>query len=72
MYLDNQWCYKLKFKPRRPQELTFNGEFWVHDSTFAIKKINMRVASDANINWVEDMAIVQEYKRVEDKNWVLS
>ena len=72
MYLDNQWCYKLKFKPRRPQELTFNGEFWVHDSTYAIKKINMRIASDANINWVEDMAIVQEYKRVEDKNWILS
>ncbi|MFN9953254.1 MAG: DUF5686 family protein, partial [bacterium] len=38
-YLGDQWCYKLKFKPRRPQELTFSGEFWVHDSTFAVKKI---------------------------------
>lgn len=71
-YLDNQWCYKLKFKPRRPQELTFNGEFWVHDTTWAVRKINMRVASDANINFVDDMAIVQEYKRVEDKQWMLS
>lgn len=71
-YLDNQWCYKLKFKPRRPQELTFSGEFWVHDTTWAVRKINMRIAHDANINWVEDMAIVQEYTRVNDQNWMLS
>jgi hypothetical protein len=70
-FLDNQWCYKMKFKPRRPQELTFSGDFWVHDTTFAIKKISMRIAHDANINWVEDMAIVQEYTRVDDEKWML-
>ncbi|MBK7965665.1 MAG: carboxypeptidase-like regulatory domain-containing protein [Bacteroidetes bacterium] len=70
-FLDNQWCYKMKFKPRRPQELTFSGDFWVHDTTFAIKKISMRIAHDANINWVEDMAIVQEYTRVDDVRWML-
>ncbi|MFM9056676.1 MAG: DUF5686 family protein [Bacteroidota bacterium] len=71
-YLEDQLCYKLKFKPRRPQELTFSGEFWVHDSTFAVKKIAMRIAHDANINWVQDMAIVQEYAHVEDSCWMLS
>ncbi len=71
-YIDSQWCYKLKFKPRRPQELTFTGEFWVQDTTWAIKKINMRIAGEANINWVEDMAIVQEYTRVDNKQWMLS
>ncbi len=70
--IDNQWCYKLKFKPRSIHELTFSGDFWVHDTTFAIKKINMRIAADANINWIEDMAIVQEYQRVQDKQWMLS
>ncbi|HQK98238.1 MAG TPA: DUF5686 family protein, partial [Bacteroidia bacterium] len=71
-YIDSQWCYKLKFKPRRPQELTFTGEFWVQDTTWAIKKINMRIAGEANVNWVEDMAIVQEYTRVDNKQWMLS
>ena len=70
-FLENQWCYKMKFKPRRPQELTFSGDFWVHDTTFAIKNISMRIAHDANINWVEDMAIVQDYTRV-DTTWMLS
>ena len=71
-YLENQWCYKLKFKPRRPQELTFAGEFWVHDTTWAVRKISMRIAHDANINWVEDAAIVQEYTRVKDTCWMLT
>jgi len=70
-FVDEQWCYKLKFKPRRPQELTFNGEFWVHDTTWAVKKINLRIASDANINWVEDMALVQEYVHLDNKVWML-
>lgn len=70
-FLDNQWCYKLKFKPRRKQELTFVGECWVHDTTFAIRKIDMRVVDDANINFVEDLAVVKEYSRVENKQWML-
>jgi hypothetical protein len=70
-FLDNQWCYKLKFKPRRRQELTFVGECWVHDTTFAIRKIDMRVVEDANINFVEDLAVVKEYTRVDDQYWML-
>ncbi len=70
-FLDNQWCYKLKFKPRRRQELTFSGECWIHDTTFAIRKIDMRVVEDANINFVEDLAVVKEYSRVDDKYWML-
>ena len=70
--IDNQWCYKLKFKPRSLHELTFTGDFWVHDTTFAIKKINMRIAGDANINWIEDLAIVQEYYRANNTQWMLS
>ncbi|MFN8155454.1 MAG: DUF5686 family protein [Bacteroidia bacterium] len=71
-FIGDQWCYKLKFKPRRPQELTFVGDFWVHDTTWAVKKISMRIAGDANINWVEDMAVVQEYSRIENKQWMLT
>lgn len=70
--IDNQWCYKLKFKPRRPQELTFTGDFWVNDTTWAVKKIQMRIAQDANINWIDDMAIVQEYTYVDGKQWMQS
>ncbi|MFN5325466.1 MAG: DUF5686 family protein [Bacteroidota bacterium] len=71
-FIGDQWCYKLKFKPRRKQELTFSGECWIHDSTFAIKKIDMRVVDDANINFVEDLAVVKEYTRIANRQWMLT
>ncbi|MFM7080217.1 MAG: DUF5686 family protein, partial [Bacteroidota bacterium] len=71
-FLDNQWCYKLKFKPRRKQELTFVGECWIHDTTFAVRKIDMRIVDDANINFIKDLAVVKEYSRVDGKHWMLS
>jgi hypothetical protein len=70
-FIDNQWCYKLKFKPRRRQELTFVGEAWIHDTTFAVRKIDMRIVEDANINFVEDLAVVKEYSRIDDQYWML-
>jgi len=71
-YVENKWCYKVTFHPRRKQELTFNGEIWIHDTTFAIRKLNLRISSDANINFIEDLGIVQDYKYVNDKQWMLS
>lgn len=70
--IDSKWCYKIKFRPRRPEELTFLGELWVNDTTWAIKKIDMRISAKANINWVEDMAIVQEYSYFNNQQWMLS
>ena len=71
-FIDSKWCYKIKFKPRRPEDLTFAGELWVNDTTWAIKKIDMRISAKANINWVEDMAIVQEYTYFNNDQWMLS
>jgi len=66
----NKWCYHIMFKPRRKQELTFSGNFWVNDTSFAIKKIEMRIATDANINFINDLAIQQEYQWTNNKFWM--
>jgi hypothetical protein len=71
VFFGNQWCYKIKFKPRRKQDLTFVGDFWVHDTTFALKKINMRVSEGANINFIEDIVIAREYERTNNLNWMV-
>jgi hypothetical protein len=69
-YMGNKWCYHIMFKPRRKQELTFTGNLWVNDSTFAVKSIDMRIATDANINFVNDLAIQQEYQWTDNKFWM--
>ncbi len=70
-YVDNKWCYNIIYYPRRKNELTFKGDFWVNDTTFAIKKINLAVTKSANINWVKDIYIEQEFEVVNDSVFLL-
>jgi len=70
-FIDNYWCYNIMYKPRQKQTLTFTGNFWVHDTTFAIKQIEMRIADDANINYINDFYVRKDFIRVDDY-WVLS
>ena len=71
-YIDNKWCFNILFYPRRKNELTFKGDFWVSDTTFAIKKINMAVTKSANINWVKDIYIEQEFEVQNDSVFLLT
>lgn len=71
-FIENKWCYNIVFYPRRKNELTFKGDFWVNDSTFAIKTINMAVSKSANINWVKDIYIEQEFEVLNDSVFLLT
>jgi hypothetical protein len=70
-FIDNKWCYNIVFYPRRKNELTFKGDFWVNDSTFAIKKINLEASKSANINWVKEIYIEQEFDVLNDSVFLL-
>ncbi|MFI1744334.1 DUF5686 family protein [Thalassobellus sediminis] len=65
-FIDNKWCYNIIYYPRRKNELTFKGDFWVADSTYAIKEINLQASKSANINWVKDIYIEQEFEVLND------
>lgn len=70
-YIDGQWAHQLKFKPRRKQENTFYGDFWVLDTSFAIARVNMRMSEDVNINLVDRVIIYEEFQR-KDSLWLPS
>lgn len=70
-YIDKKWCYKIVYYPRRKNELTFKGDFWVNDTTFAIKSINLEASRSANINWVRDIYIEQEFDVLNDSVFLL-
>ncbi|MFN3405219.1 MAG: DUF5686 family protein [Cytophagaceae bacterium] len=61
--IDNHWCYKIKFYPKRKQELTFTGNMWIADSSFAVKEIEAIISSDANINLITDVKFRQVYNQ---------
>lgn len=70
-FIDNKWCYNIIYYPRRKNELTFKGDFWVNDTTFAVKKINLEVTKSANINWVKEIYIEQDFDVVNDSVFLL-
>jgi hypothetical protein len=71
-YIDGRFCYKISFKPKRKQERTFHGFFWVTDTTYAIKKFQLRVSADVNLNLLKDMIATYEYSQMNDTTWFLT
>ena len=71
-FIGKKWCYNIIFYPRRKNELTFKGDFWVNDTTFAIKSINMAATKSANINWIKDIYIEQEFDVLNDSVFLLT
>jgi hypothetical protein len=43
---------------------------WINDTTFAIKRLEMNMAGDANINYINTFNVVQDYRNVEG-SWFL-
>jgi hypothetical protein len=70
--VSNQRYYHLVFIPRRKGTNTFEGDCWVHAGSFAIQKMNLRLGKDANINFVEDLSLIQEYTLINDSTWFLA
>ncbi|MUP44395.1 carboxypeptidase-like regulatory domain-containing protein [Gramella sp. BOM4] len=71
-FVDNKWCYNIIYYPRRENELTFRGNFWVNDTTWAVKKINLETSRDANINWVKQVYIEQDYEVMNDSIFLIT
>ncbi len=70
--VDGVRAFNIVYYPRRKGELTFKGDFWVADSTYAIKEINLQANKSANVNWVKDIYIEQEYEVLNDSLFLIT
>jgi hypothetical protein len=71
IYEDGHRLFHIRFKQKRAGESVFEGNMWIADSTWGIKRIEMSIPKDVNINFVNTLNIIQEYKLV-DSTWFLS
>jgi hypothetical protein len=71
IYEDGHRLFHIRFKQKRPGELVFEGNMWIADSTWGVKRIEMAIVKDANLNFINTLNIIQEYKLV-DSSWFLS
>ncbi len=73
VYVERDLCYHLQFIPANTQDFGFRGELYVlADSTLHVKKCNLYMPHNSDVNWVQDMKIEQEYTQLDNGEWVLS
>jgi hypothetical protein len=70
--INNHRYFHLVFTPRRKGSDTFEGDCWVHVGTYAIQRMNLRLGKDANVNFLENLSLIQEYRLLNDSSWFLS
>jgi len=71
--VDNIECIKLFFEPRNKSDFLFHGSLYITmDSTYAIRKIDMGINKNINIDWVQDISITQDFDKFGQDAWFLS
>ncbi len=67
----NKYIYHIRFKPKRTQELSFVGNMWIADTTWGVKRLEMSMPKDANINFINSVNVIQEFS-YSDSVWFLT
>jgi hypothetical protein len=70
-FIDNNWCYKIEFIPKRKSDLAFIGEMWINDTTYAVKVIEAEISESANINYINSYKLKQTFEQVENEVWMM-
>lgn len=71
--VDRDECYHLEFTPNNQQDFGFRGEIWIlADSTLHVKKCRLSLPKRSDVNFTDELNILQEYTRLPSGEWVLT
>ena len=71
--VDDKRCYHMIFYPRNKADFIFQGELFItYDSLYAVRKSELTVSSDINLNFVKELTLTQEYTEAKPGEWLLS
>lgn len=71
-HIDNQKFYHLVFTPKSKGTNTFEGDCWVASGNFAIQKMNLRLDKSADVNFLDRLSLIQEYRKINDSTWFIA
>ncbi len=69
--IDGLPCYHIRFYPKGASDVAFTGEMFIHDSTFAVKRMDLNFSIEANVNFVRSFYIRLDYDRVQEQYWFI-
>jgi len=66
-------CINLAFQPRNKADFAFRGNLYItNDDRYAVIKVDMRVTDEINLNFVNDLQIIQEFSYLNNEAWTLT
>jgi hypothetical protein len=70
LYVGDDFCYRLDFFPKSPQDLAFTGTMWITKHEWALRQIDVTVGNEANLNFIEKIRIQQELQPTREGAWI--
>lgn len=71
--VDNFRCIHLAFVPANPQDFGFTGDLFVlDDSTYQIKRVQLRLPYHTNVNFVSNLQVAQDFDKLSTGSWALA
>ena len=71
--IDRDSCIHLHFLPNNQQDFGFRGDLYVlKDSSCQVKRCELILPNQTDVNFVENLKLVQEFSQLPTGEWVLS
>jgi len=72
VFVDKDKCFQLDFTPNNPQDFGFSGTLYIMaDSTWRVKRAELGIPHRSDVNFVEQMTIIQEFRPLPSGEQVL-
>jgi hypothetical protein len=63
----------MLFAPRNKTDMLFQGFLYISvDSNYAVKRIELSVPSEINLNWAKEIKLTQDFSRIDNNGWMLT
>jgi len=70
VFIGEDFCYQLAVTPRRPQDLAFTGTIWITANSYALRRLDLQVSPEANINFIEQIRVWQDLTPTSAGPWL--
>ena len=71
--IERDSCIHLHFLPNNQNDMGFRGDLYIlKDSTLHVRRCEMTIPKQSNVNFVKDVKILQEYEKLPNGQWVLT
>ena len=73
VFVDREKCFHLHFLPNNQQDFGFRGDIYIMaDSSYQVKRCELTIPKRSDVNFVENLRVLQEFMQLPDSTWVLT